>query len=263
MQLCFVERGVPYRLVTDETVRNKIVSDLFGALREPNDILFQPMAPPVIVHNKPDGEQIILSQTEHIVGLYRLTFSHRLKPLLYVLIYTSHKCKLLVIRIHCWGHRTAAKQDRGSLPSPNDRGKVQSLYFLFARIEWTSYIWCSSISFSCNELFSEIFNLAVTPIQDRASIEKWINGRLTIWLSIMEKPLRVNMERGHEFYFEAVCQGDLSMFCRFVSPFHRMNVSRFVIDANTGWTLQLQHHGRFTGLCHPNSMYFGVISSDS
>ena len=49
VQLCFVEQGVPYKLVTDhDKVSEKIVSDCFGALREPNNVTFQPM---VCIHS--------------------------------------------------------------------------------------------------------------------------------------------------------------------------------------------------------------------
>merc|ERR1712157_437917 len=66
----FAEAGVPYKLIIDHSmVQKKIRSNFFGTLPQQNDIIYQPMAAPFIIHNKPDSnEQIILCQTEHCVG---------------------------------------------------------------------------------------------------------------------------------------------------------------------------------------------------
>eukprot|EP01084_Bolivina_argentea_P022184 41233_1 len=157
IQLLFVEAGIPYKLVIDETrVQNKIRSTLFGKLKEPNNIIYQPMAAPFIIHNKPNtSKPIIICQTEHCVG------------------YISEKIGLKPDRIE-------------------DHYRAQMI---------VGHV---------NELQREIRTLRLTAKSKQEVIE-FINGRFEVWMSILEKPLKIYKQQ--KFYFgDKISQADLCVF---------------------------------------------------
>lgn len=162
IQLLFAETETDYKLIIDpQKVRSKIRSTYFGTLdaNDP-DIIYQPMAPPFIVHHDPmTNKSVRISQTEHCVGYIAEKLNLRPKN-----IENHYRAQMIVA--------------------------------------------------NCNELFGDLLlRMSQSQIDGGNAIKLFVskNGRLNVWLSILQNPLTVDKEQ--KFYFEnKICQCDLAVF---------------------------------------------------